>query len=104
MAKDIIFTSIRIEELRSIIIQSVSEEMNRQLLKGKDQSFDRDKLFSRKETAGILKVSTSSLLSYVKSGRIKAHRVGRRVLFKYEDIQNAMKRIQVSPANSISND
>ena len=104
MAEKIIFTSLGIEELRNIISQSVSEEMNRQLIKGKDQLVEKDKLFSRKETAGILKVSTSSLLSYVKSGRIKAHRVGRRVLFKYEDIQNAMRRIQVSQTNFTSND
>ena len=104
MAEKIIFTSIGIEELRSIITQSVSEELNRQLINGKNETVNRDKLFSRKETAGMLKVSTSSLLKYVKSGRIKAHRVGRRVLFKYEDIQNSMRRIQVSSTNFTSND
>ena len=98
MTDKIILTSIGVDELKSIIGDSISAELKRQLpftdLKGHSE-----RLLGRKETAKLLNVSTSSLLIYVKQGRIKAHKIGRRVLFKQSDIDAAVKGIVIQPFN-----
>lgn len=58
-------------------------------------SQDKD-LKSRKETARILNISLPTLHLFTKEGIIRAYRIGNRVLYKQEDIENALKVI-VSP-------
>jgi excisionase family DNA binding protein len=53
-------------------------------------------LKSRKETARILNISLPTLHLFTKEGIIRAYRIGNRVLYKQEDIENALKVI-VSP-------
>jgi excisionase family DNA binding protein len=59
------------------------------------KSQDKD-LKSRKETARILNISLPTLHLFTKEGIIRAYRIGNRVLYKQEDIENALKVI-VSP-------
>lgn len=56
---------------------------------------DKD-LKSRKETARILNISLPTLHLFTKEGIIRAYRIGNRVLYKQEDIENAL-RVIVSP-------
>ena len=53
---------------------------------------DKD-LKSRKETARILNISLPTLHLFTKEGIIRAYRIGNRVLYKQEDIENALKVI-----------
>ena len=53
---------------------------------------DKD-LKSRKETARILTISLPTLHQFTKDGIIRAYRIGHRVLYKQEDIENALKII-----------
>jgi excisionase family DNA binding protein len=53
---------------------------------------DKD-LKSRKETARILSISLPTLHLFTKEGIIRAYRIGNRVLYKQEDIENALKII-----------
>lgn len=53
-------------------------------------------LKSRKETARILNISLPTLHLFTKEGIIRAYRIGNRVLYKQEDIENALSVI-VSP-------
>jgi excisionase family DNA binding protein len=53
---------------------------------------DKD-LKSRKETARILNISLPTLHLFTKEGSIRAYRIGNRVLYKSEDIENALKVI-----------
>jgi hypothetical protein len=59
------------------------------------KSTDKD-LKSRKETARILNISLPTLHLLPKKEIIRAYRIGNRVLYKQEDIENALKVI-VSP-------
>lgn len=52
-----------------------------------------DKFYTRKETAKKLNVSLVTLTKHVYEGKITAHRVGHRVLFKEEDINNSLNKI-----------
>lgn len=47
-------------------------------------------LKSRKETAKILSISLPTLHTFTKEGIIQAYRIGNRVLYKQEDIDNAL--------------
>lgn len=53
-----------------------------------------NKFHTRKEVAKILDVSLSTLHEWTKEGIIKAHRIGTRVRYKDEDVQNALKEVK----------
>ena len=80
------------EHLRPIIkaeVNNALEAYNSQLeSKPKDEN-----LYTRKETAKKLNVSLVTLTKHVYQGKIIAHRVGSRVLFKAEDINNCLNKI-----------
>ena len=56
---------------------------------------DKD-LKSRKETARILSISLPTLHHFTKEGIIRAYRIGNRVLYKQQDIENALSIIITS--------
>ncbi|PZF74680.1 helix-turn-helix domain-containing protein [Taibaiella soli] len=57
------------------------------------QQSTTDALCTRKETARRLNITLATLNEYTKSGKIIAHRIGNRVLYKEADIQNALSQI-----------
>ena len=76
-------------------IQKVVEEV----LERKLQSFipreqDSLKLLTRKETAKLLCISLPTLHDWTKTGTVKAHRIGNRVLYKLEEVNEALNQIQ----------
>ncbi len=81
------------EHLRPIIKAELSnalEALSSQLeSKPKDEKF-----YTRKETAEKLNVSLVTLTKHVYEGKITAHRVGHRVLFKAEDINQSLNKIK----------
>ncbi len=81
------------EHLRPIIkaeVNNALEAFNSRLeSKPKDDNF-----YTRKETAKKLNVSLVTLTKHVYNGKINAHRVGSRVLFKAEDINNCLNKIK----------
>lgn len=84
-------------DLKKLISEAVKEELQN-IIHNKtgrnSQSSDGDELLTRKETASILNVTLPTLTKYVRSGKIKCHKIGRRVLFKKSDILNS-----ISPQN-----
>ncbi|MCK0108219.1 helix-turn-helix domain-containing protein [Flavobacteriaceae bacterium S0825] len=53
-------------------------------------------LFSRESTAEMLCISLPTLHEWTKSGIIKANRIGNRVLYKLEDINDALTEVNTS--------
>lgn len=51
-------------------------------------------MFSRKQTAKMLCISLPTLHDWTKEGLIRAYRIGNRVLYKKEDINNALKVVR----------
>lgn len=49
--------------------------------------------YTRKDVAKMLNISLPTLSEWTKDGIITAHRIGSRVRYKYEDIQQALKEI-----------
>lgn len=76
------------EDLVSLIkntIKEVFEELVR-----KQETEVKKRKYSRQEVADILHVTLPTIDAMVKRGQIKCEKVGRRVLFNAEDIDNAV--------------
>jgi hypothetical protein len=56
---------------------------------------DTDKaIFTRQETASLIHISLPTLNDYTKRGLIKGSRLGTKVLYKIQDIQEALVQIK----------
>lgn len=54
------------------------------------------KLLSRKDTAKLLCISLPTLHDWTKTGIVKAHRIGNRILYKLEEVNDALNSIKTS--------
>lgn len=82
------------DHFRPIIQQEVRNALNE--FKTRIDTPQDETLYTRKETAQKLNVSLVTLNSYVSKGKIIAHRIGNRVLFRAEDIKACLSKIKVS--------
>ena len=75
--------------------QAIKNVLNESVLMAVKQQIRPEKLhislLSREATAEMLCISLPTLNEWTKSGIIKAHRIGGRVLYKSEDITDALK-------------
>jgi excisionase family DNA binding protein len=80
------------DHFRPIIQQEVRNALNE--YKTRIEAPKDEKLYSRKETATKLNISLVTLTKHVNDGKITAHKVGVRVLFRAEDIEKCLSKIQ----------
>jgi predicted DNA-binding transcriptional regulator AlpA len=84
------------EEFKSLIQSAVEEavktEVSRLLSVEAQNKLQPTKPYlNRKELCELLGISIVTLINKTKDGFFPARRVGRKVLYKWEDIQNALK-------------
>lgn len=91
MAK-LLFHTIELSDIKKIVEEAIDKKLNSFATSPKDEA----KLYTRKETANFLKISLPTLHDWTKSGVVKAYRIGNRVLYKYEEIAQALNQIQTS--------
>ena len=85
-------TSIEIvtsEHLREIVREVIVEEVPKLI----PQKSTDGKYYTRKEVAKRARITMPTLDKYIQEGKIKAHRLGRRVLFSDEDIKQAIEEM-----------
>ena len=58
-----------------------------------DQLTETPNYLTRRETARRLRISLVTLNDWVNRGRIRAHKIGGRVLFRDSDVEAALHRI-----------
>lgn len=80
-------------ELKTLILDVLKE--NQSLMQSKEElslnaKETPKKFYSRKETAEILGITLATLHKYTKDGVIDSHRIGNRVLYKFQDIESAL--------------
>jgi excisionase family DNA binding protein len=81
-------------------IKKVIEEVLENKLQGLQTPKQKElKLLTRKETANLLCISLPTLHDWTKTGIVKAHRIGNRVLYKLEEVTLALKQVQSSKRN-----
>lgn len=90
---DILFSPIRLNELELLIENSLRKVLSVQETKRVPQ---QDKLITRKEAAAMLCVTLPTLQSYTMSGKLQGYRMGRRVLYKREEVNQAITAISTS--------
>lgn len=91
MEDSILIRNLTINDLQNLIRTSIREEIQILLPRKGDPRY-----LTRKETAEFLKISLPTLHEYTKNGLVKGFRIGTRILYKLEDIEQDMKSIEVS--------
>ena len=90
MSEKFIVTNYDRDELISVIREAFREELKESFIQQEKES-DLNSLLSRKEVAEFLKISLPTLLNYQKSGILRCHRIGSRVLFKKSEVMEALQ-------------
>lgn len=87
-----IFSPISIGELKTVISETVMNEVKKLLLS--NQQPQQPEFITRKETSKILGVSLVTLSSWQNSGIIPAYRINTRVRFKRVEVISCLTAIQ----------
>lgn len=81
---------ITISELKTLIADVLQNEV-----KQPETTIQEDtEYITRQETAEILRISLPTLNEYTKKGILPGYRLGSRVRYKKNEVENALKRIQ----------
>lgn len=90
-------TKILLNNFELSDIKKVVEEVLENKLKGFSTPKKKElKLLTRKDTAKLLCISLPTLHEWTKTGIVKAHRIGNRVLYKQDEVLKALNQIQTS--------
>lgn len=89
--ENLILSPISIGELRAVISETVSMEVNR--LFNLNKPTEQAEYITRKETAKILGVSLVTLNEWQKTGRVPAYRINTRVRYKRDEVLNCLTLI-----------
>mgnify|MGYP000948413612 CR=1 FL=1 len=93
MMQNLILHTIPLSELKSFIQEAIQSELT-QLYQHSEKG-ESERLYTRKEVADLLGISLPTLNTYTKEGIIDAYRLGTQVRYKYEDLEKALKKINV---------
>lgn len=88
METSTILHNVTPETLQELIRITIREE-----IENINPPKDELKYLTRREVCDLLKISLPTLHNYVHDGKLKGHRIGRRVLFSEQDIKDAVKEI-----------
>jgi len=91
---DILFTPLRLNELETLIQNSVTKALNEHQLSGNsnpDQTPEHKTLYSIKDLADFIGCSTVTAQKIKNSGRIPFRQVGRKILFDTLDVSKALE-------------
>lgn len=96
-----IFSSISIDELRTVISETVIDEVKKLLLP-KQQEPESSVLLTRNDASKILGVSLVTLNEWQKSGLIPAYRINTRIRFKRDEVMACLIGIQTKSFKSVA--
>ena len=87
--KNICLECFTLEEL----IAALATLINATIISENSKTASKDPLLSRKEAAGILKITLTTLNTWTKQQKIISYRQGSRVYYKEEELLESLKRI-----------
>lgn len=93
MAK-ILFDTLELSDIKKVVEQALEEKL-KEFIQPKESSLV---LLTRKDTAQLLKISLPTLGEWTKNGTITAYRIGNRVLYKLNEVDEALERIRTVKA------
>ena len=86
----ILVTGITVNELLSQVEQLIDAKIS---ITPKNENNQPDYL-SRKEVAKLLKITLPTLHDWTKLGRLRAYKIGSRVLYKPTEVKEALEKTQ----------
>ena len=90
MAKEIYLNGLTTDQLSEMIRESVRDGLQQM---SPTRPKTESKLLTRRETARRLRISLVTLTDWVNRGKICAHKIGGRVLFRESDVEASLNRI-----------
>lgn len=90
MPKEIYLSGLTANQLSEMIRESLRDELQ-QFRPARPKS--ETKYLTRQETARRLRISLVTLTDWVNRGKICAHKIGGRVLFRDSDVEAALNQI-----------
>ncbi len=90
MAKEIYLNGMTADQLSDIIRESLRDELQQM---HRTRVKTEPNYLTRRETARRLRISLVTLTDWVNRGKICAHKIGGRVLFRDSDVEAALNRI-----------
>lgn len=87
---ELILTGVSLNELLSRIEQIIDAKVGITPLKTENKESG---YLSRKEVAKLLRIALPTLHDYTKQGRLKAYKIGSRVLYKEVEVKAALEGI-----------
>jgi len=88
----IVLNNFELSDIKKVVEEVLQKQLNGLLTPKKEEL----KLLTRKDTAKLLCISLPTLHDWTKTGIVKAHRIGNRVLFKQDEVYQALSLIQTS--------
>lgn len=91
--KEMIFTSLPIEDLTAEISSAVIKQIT-PIINRAPQAQPREELMTRKEAAKLLGITLPTLFKWTQSGKIIGYRIGSRVRYKRSELNGALSQIR----------
>lgn len=76
------------EDLRDVLLDIINSNNSKSEKEGKQE----DRILTRKEAAKMLSVDISTLWRWEKEGHLLPSRIGKRIYYKYSEIQRITER------------
>ena len=92
MTEQIILNGITKEEFKEIIYQCVKKTIDIKNNSKNPKEKSEENYLTRKEVAKLLRVSLPTLHEWTKEGILISHRIGKRVLYRLEEIKSAISQ------------
>ena len=88
----VFLNNLELSDIKKVIEEALENKLNGFSVPKKTEL----SLLTRKDTAKFLRISLPTLHEWTKNGIVKAHRIGNRVLYKQEEVTQALHQIQTS--------
>lgn len=92
MINQMLLTSITIDDLKIVISQSISDEL--QKFKSQTPETNDCELIKIDEVAKMLNVSKVTVFAWKKAGKIPFYRIANKVYFKKNEVIESLKKIE----------
>ena len=90
MINTVVLFSIPIRELKEIMGEVVEEKLKEFSPQVVPTNPHQKEYLTRKEVCELLHISLSTLWHYTKYGKLERYRIGGRILYRSEDVRNAV--------------
>jgi len=90
----VVFTTISLQEFEDKISQIIENKLKPLLPQSNEQDKNSNEIYlTRKELANLLRITLPTLNNYTKQNIIQGHRIGRRVLYKKNEVEGMLQVI-----------